>query len=52
MPVCESTCEEKHFHFWRLIGVIMIVIAVLALVSAIIDWRVIGPLEGRVWQPW
>ncbi len=29
--------EEKQFHGWRLIGVIMIVIGVLALIAAIID---------------
>jgi len=30
--------DEKQFHGWRLIGVIMVVIAVLAIVSAVIDW--------------
>jgi hypothetical protein len=39
---------DKQFHGWRLIGVILGVIFVLALVSAIVDWIVIGPLEGRV----
>ena len=39
--------DERQFHGWRLIGVIMIVIVVLAAVSFVIDWAVIGPLEGR-----
>ncbi len=40
--------EERRFHGWRLIGVIMIVIVILAAVSFVVDWAVIGPLEGRV----
>lgn len=43
-----STSSEKTFRGWRLIGVILCVVLVLAVVSAIIDWAVIGPLEGRV----
>ena len=39
---------EKRFRGWRLIGWIMVVVVVLALVSALVDWMVIGPLEGRV----
>lgn len=39
---------EKRFHGWRLLGFIMSVIVLLALVSALVDWMVIGPLEGRV----
>jgi hypothetical protein len=42
----EST--EKHFHGWRLLGIIFGVVVVLALVSLAVDWVVIGPLEGRV----
>lgn len=38
---------EKRFRGWRLIGVILSVVVVLALVSALVDWAVIGPLEGR-----
>lgn len=38
---------EKKFHGWRLLGCIAMVIVVLALVSAAVDWAVIGPLEGR-----
>ncbi|MEM9744214.1 MAG: hypothetical protein AAF918_16135 [Pseudomonadota bacterium] len=41
---------EKRFHGWRLIGIILIVMVVLAVISAVVDWMVIGPLEGRA--PW
>ena len=44
----DPTTEEKQFHGWRLLGYIFLVIVVVALVSAAIDWAVIGPLEGRV----
>ena len=30
--------DTKKFHGWRLIGVIMIVIVVLAIASAMVDW--------------
>jgi hypothetical protein len=33
--------SEKQFHGWRLISVIMGVIALLALVSAAVDWLVL-----------
>jgi len=39
--------QEKQFRGWRLLGAIVCVIFVLAVISAIIDWAVIGPLEGR-----
>lgn len=39
---------ETKFHGWRLLGVIVIVIVVIAIASAVIDWMVIGPLDGRV----
>lgn len=39
--------NEKRFHGWRLLGFILLVIVVLGLISALIDWIVIGPLEGR-----
>ena len=42
--------DERKFHGWRLLGVIFMVIVVLALVSAVVDWAVIGPLEGRVFD--
>ncbi len=32
----------KQFHGWRLIGVIMIVIVILAIISALVDWVAIG----------
>lgn len=39
---------HKRFRGWRLVGFIMGVVVLLALVSFIVDWAVIGPLEGRV----
>jgi hypothetical protein len=33
--------NEKQFHGWRLIAVIMGVIVVLALISAAVDWMVL-----------
>ncbi len=33
--------EEKQFHGWRLIGVIMVVIGVLAGISAVVNWVVL-----------
>jgi hypothetical protein len=46
----ESAAEpEKRFHGWRLLGFIMTVIVIIAIVSAIVDWAVIGPLEGRAY---
>ncbi len=38
---------EKRFLGWRLMGVVVSVIFVLALISFLVDWAVIGPLEGR-----
>ena len=43
-----SNEPTKQFRGWRLIGAIMCVVVVLAVVSFIVDWMVIGPLEGRV----
>lgn len=37
--------ESVKFHGWRLLGVIFLVCLVLAGVSAVVDWMVIGPLE-------
>lgn len=34
--------RTKKFHGWRLIGVIMIVIVVLAIISALVDWMALG----------
>jgi len=39
---------HKQFRGWRLIGAIMCVVIALAIISAIIDWAVVGPLEGRM----
>jgi hypothetical protein len=39
---------EKRFRGWRLIGFIFGVVFVLAAISFLVDWAVIGPLEGRV----
>jgi len=39
--------SDTKFHGWRLLGVLAIVVVVLAMVSLIVDWAVIGPLEGR-----
>lgn len=39
---------ERKFHGWRLLGVIAVVVVVLAGISFLVDWLVIGPLEGRV----
>jgi hypothetical protein len=47
-PGDSSTAHsEKRFRGWRLLGFIMCVVVLLALISAIVDWAVIGPLEGR-----
>jgi hypothetical protein len=45
--ISDTGQPEKRFHGWRLVGIIMGVVVVLAVVSAIVDWAVIGPLEGR-----
>jgi hypothetical protein len=39
---------DKRFLGWRLVGIILGVVVVLALISFVVDWMVIGPLEGRV----
>jgi hypothetical protein len=48
MSADNSPSPGKTFRGWRLIGYIMCVIVVLAVVSAVVDWIVIGPLEGRM----
>ncbi len=40
---------DKRFRGWRLIGAIVAVVMVLALVAFLVDWAVIGPLEGRAY---
>ena len=44
----DSPGDEKKFRGWRLLAVIMSVVVLLAVISFVIDWIVIGPLEGRV----
>jgi len=44
----ELAYANRPFHGWRLLGVIAVVVVVLAVISALVDWWVIGPLEGRV----
>lgn len=39
---------EKRFRGWRLIGFILGVVVTLAVISFVVDWIIIGPLEGRV----
>lgn len=39
---------DKRFHVWRLLGAIFGVVVVLAVIAFMVDWIVIGPLEGRV----
>ena len=48
IPEETKMSEEKRFHGWRLLGVIIGVAVVLAIISFVIDWMAIGPLEGRV----
>ena len=43
----DDTQEERKFHGWRLLGIIMSIVVVLAIISAVVDYLVIGPLEGR-----
>lgn len=40
--------EETKFRGWRLLGFIMIVVVVIAVVAAVVDYVVIGPLDGRI----
>lgn len=47
-PETTHATDTKRFHGWRLLAVILTVVVVLAAVSAIVDWLVIGPLEGRM----
>ena len=44
----EESPPEQKFHGWRLLGFIFAVFLTVAIASAVIDWLVIGPLEGRV----
>ena len=40
--------EDRKFHGWRLLGVLAIVVLAIAVVSAIVDWLVLGSLFDRV----
>ena len=40
--------DEVKFRGWRLLGFIMMVVVVIAVVSALVDYLVIGPLDGRI----
>ena len=40
--------QEKSFQGWRLLRYLAIVVIGLALVAALVDWLVLGSLEGRV----
>ena len=40
--------EEKTFQGWRLLRYLAIVVLGLAVVAALVDWLVLGSLEGRV----
>ena len=41
--------KEEQFHIWRLLGIIFLVCVSLAAASIIVDWAIIGPLEGRAY---
>jgi len=40
--------DEKKFRGWRLLGILALIVISLAIVAFLVDWIVIGPLEGRV----
>ncbi len=40
--------RTKRFHGWRLLGVIFVIFVLMAGISGLIDYVVIGPLEGRI----
>lgn len=40
--------EDTKFRGWRLLGFIMLVVVVIAGISALVDYLVIGPLDGRI----
>jgi hypothetical protein len=43
----ENKPPEQKFYLGRLLGFIFVVFLTVAIAAAIIDWAVIGPLEGR-----
>lgn len=44
----QPTSDEKSFRGWRLLGILIGVVVLLAVIAFVVDWMVIGPLEGRV----
>ncbi len=48
-PDTEEDGKEEKFHIWRLLGVIFLVCVTLAVAAALVDWVIIGPLEGRAY---
>ncbi|MGD8417089.1 MAG: hypothetical protein PVH91_08540 [Pseudomonadales bacterium] len=40
---------EKRFRGWHLLGLVLGIVALVALAAFIVDWVVIGPLRGRVY---
>ena len=42
------TEDDRKFHGWRLLGILAVVVLALALVSAVVDWMVLGSLFDRV----
>jgi len=47
-PNESSNDTQAKFHGWRLLGIIILVVLVIAGISAVIDYFVIGPLDGRI----
>ncbi len=43
-----DAATNHRFRGWRLLGVVGLVVVLLAVASAVVDWLVIGPLEGRM----
>ena len=48
-PDTEEDGKERKVPFWRLLGVIFLVCVTLAVAAALVDWVIIGPLEGRAY---
>lgn len=42
------TEDDRKFHGWRLLGILAVVVLALAIVSAVVDWVVLGSLFDRV----
>jgi len=40
--------HEKTFQGWRLLGLIGVVVLVLVVASAAVDWWILGPLLERI----